>query len=68
VNWGVLAQCGSRLLLTHQLPGAAVVRMHGTSFSFIAKATTRFEVDGELAGHLPAHLKIQPAGLRVLAP
>lgn len=68
VNWGVLAKCGSRLLLTHQLPRMAVVRMRGTSFSFIAKATTRFEVDGELAGHLPAHLKIQPAGLRVLAP
>lgn len=68
VNWGVLARCGSRLLLTQKLPRTAVTRLRGTSFSFIAKATTRFEVDGELAGHLPAQLGIQPGALRVLTP
>lgn len=68
VNWGVLARCGSRLLLTQKLPRTGVVRLRGPSFSFIAKATTRFEVDGELAGHLPAQLGIQPSALRVLAP
>lgn len=68
INWSVLARCGARLLLTHQLPPASVVRLRGTSFSFIAKNTTRFEVDGELAGHLPAQLGILPAALRVLSP
>ncbi|MGC3958212.1 MAG: diacylglycerol kinase family lipid kinase [Verrucomicrobiota bacterium] len=68
VNWGVLARCGARLLLTHQLPPTGVVRLRGTSFSLIAEATTWFEVDGELAGHLPAQLRILPAGLRVLSP
>ncbi len=68
VNWGVLARCGVRLLLTHRLPRTGVVRLRGTSFSLIAPATTRFEVDGELAGHLPAQLGIQPGGLRILSP
>lgn len=68
INWGVLARCGSRLLLTQKLPRTGVVRLRGSSFSFIAKATTRFEVDGELAGHLPAQLGVRPSALRVLAP
>ncbi len=68
VNWGVLARCGSRLLLTQTLPSAGVVRLRGSSFSLLAKTPTRFEVDGELAGHLPAQLGIIPAGLRVLTP
>jgi diacylglycerol kinase family enzyme len=34
----------------------------------VAKNSTRFEVDGELAGHLPAQLGIIPSGLRILVP
>ena len=68
VNWGVLARCGSQLLLTHKLPSAGVVRLRGSSFNLLAKKPTRFEVDGELAGHLPAQLEIVPAGLRILVP
>jgi len=68
INWGVLARCGSRLLLTQTLPSAGVIRLRGPAFSLIAKTSTRFEVDGELAGHLPAQLGIVPAGLRVLIP
>lgn len=68
VNWSKLARCGSTLLLTRKLPPAAVIRLRGPSFNFIAKPTTRFEVDGELAGHLPAKLEILPAALRVLTP
>jgi diacylglycerol kinase family enzyme len=55
------------LLLTNRLPRAAVVRLRGRSFSLIAQAATRFEVDGELGGTLPAQLGVQPGALRVLA-
>lgn len=68
VNWSVLARCGSRLLLTQKLPATGVIRLRGTSFTLLAKNTTRFEVDGELAGHLPAQLRILPSALRVLTP
>jgi diacylglycerol kinase (ATP) len=68
VNWRVLARCGSQLLLTHKLPSTGVVRLRGTSFNFSAKTPTRFEVDGELAGHMPAQLGIVPAGMRILVP
>jgi len=68
VNWAVLLHCGGRLLLTNRLPTSGVIRLRGASFSVIAKHTTRFEVDGELAGHLPAQLGILPGTLRILAP
>jgi diacylglycerol kinase (ATP) len=68
INWNMLLRCGGRLLLTNRLPRTGVVRLRGASFSIIAKAATRFEVDGELAGNLPAQLGVRPAALRVLGP
>jgi len=68
VNWRTLARCGTTLLLAQKLPPAAVIRLRGPAFSFRSQAPTRFEVDGELAGHLPAQLGVLPAALRVLGP
>lgn len=68
VGWFVLLRCGASLLLTNQLPKSAVIRLQGSAFDFTSPTVSRFEVDGELAGNLPAQLKIQPAGLRVLVP
>lgn len=68
VNWPTLLRCGFSLLLRKRLPEAKVIRLHTASFSFIGKGVTRFEVDGELAGKLPARFSVQPLALRVLVP
>jgi diacylglycerol kinase (ATP) len=68
VNWPTLFRCGISILLRGRLPEAKVVRLRAASFSFIGKSSTRFEVDGELAGKLPARFSVQPLALRVLVP
>jgi YegS/Rv2252/BmrU family lipid kinase len=68
VNWPTLIRCGISLLLRGKLPEALVQRLRTPSFTMIGKNSTRFEVDGELAGPLPARFSLQPAGLRVLVP
>lgn len=68
VNWPTLLRCGLSLLTRGKLPEAVVRRLRVPSFTVIGKVSTRFEVDGELAGPLPARFKVQPAALRVLVP
>lgn len=68
VNWPTLFRCGLSILLRGKLPEAKVIRLRAASFSFIGKNSTRFEVDGELAGKLPARFSVQPLALRVLVP
>jgi diacylglycerol kinase (ATP) len=68
VNWPTLCRCGLALLIRGKLPEAKVIRLRTASFTVLGKSSIRFEVDGELAGPLPARFSLQPAALRVLVP
>ena len=68
VSWLVLIRCGIRLLLTGKLPESAVVRLRAKSFELTGPSSVWTEVDGELAGPLPARFAVLPAILRVLVP
>ncbi len=67
VNWPMLMRCGFQLLLTGSLPENAVTRLRTKSFTLIGPSGVCAEVDGELAGPLPARFTVQPKTLRVLA-
>jgi diacylglycerol kinase (ATP) len=68
VNWPTLCRCGLALLLRGKLPEAKVIRLRAASFTVLGKSSIRFEVDGELAGPLPARFNLQAGALRVLVP
>ncbi|HEX5222538.1 MAG TPA: diacylglycerol kinase family protein [Verrucomicrobiae bacterium] len=68
VSWLVLIRCGITLLLRGKLPEQAVTRLRGKSFELTGPASVWSEVDGELAGRLPATFAVSPATLRVLIP
>lgn len=67
-NWLTLLRCAPPLLLRNKLPANAVVRLQGESFTMSSASPALFEIDGELAGHLPATFSVKCAGLRVLVP
>lgn len=48
--------------------GAGTVQTQSASIELTCPAPTPFEVDGELAGHLPARFGLLPRALRVIAP
>jgi diacylglycerol kinase (ATP) len=68
VNWLTLARCGPRLLLRGSLPGASAQLFTANRLTLSAAAPTPLEVDGELAGRLPATFSLDPARLRVIVP
>jgi len=68
VNWPTLVRCGVSLLLRSKLPESRVQRLRPASFTITGESSTRFEVDGELAGALPTRFRVQSQGLRVLVP
>ena len=68
VNWPTLIRCGARLLLSGALPEKSVIRLQARSFTLTSNSPTRSEVDGELAGPLPATFTVRPRVLRVLVP
>ncbi len=68
VNWMTLARCGPRLLLRGSLPGASAHLFTANRLTLSAAVPTPLEVDGELAGQLPATFSLDPAGLRVIVP
>ncbi len=68
VSWPRLFRCGIKLLLTGSLPETAVTRLRTKSFTLIGNSSVCAEVDGELAGPLPAKFTVQPRALRVLVP
>jgi diacylglycerol kinase family enzyme len=67
-NWLTLIRCALPLLIGKRLPEGAVRRFRSESFVLSSASQTPFEVDGELAGHLPATFSVKRAGLRVLVP
>ena len=68
INWLTLARCGPSLLLRGCLPRSAAMVHQAAEFTLEAPATTPFEVDGELVGHLPAKFSVERSRLRVIVP
>jgi diacylglycerol kinase (ATP) len=67
-NWLALARCGPVLLARGRLPVSAVQRFRAESFTLTSPDVARFELDGELAGPLPATFRVHRARLRVIVP
>jgi YegS/Rv2252/BmrU family lipid kinase len=68
VGWRTLFRCSLPLLLSRRLPAGAVRRFQSGTLRLESGVRTPLEVDGELAGELPAVLGVEPLGLRVLVP
>jgi diacylglycerol kinase (ATP) len=68
VNWMMLARCGPALLLKRKLPPRATVSLRAASFSLSCPTSAALELDGELAGHLPATFSMERSLLRVRVP
>ncbi len=65
VDWPTLFRCAPGFLLRRKLPEATVKRFRVASFELTAE-DAKFELDGELAGPLPARFSIERERLRVL--
>jgi diacylglycerol kinase family enzyme len=68
VNWLMLARCGPSLLLRKKLPAGGVVHLRAESFTLTCATEAPMEVEGDLAGHLPATFSVQRSRLRVVVP
>lgn len=68
VNWLTLAWCGPALLAAGRLPQAVATRFQADALILSSPAPAPFELDGDLAGHLPARLGFEPSPLQVLVP
>lgn len=67
-NWLTLARCGPGLLLNQQLPAGVAHTLQSPSLKVSSDAPVPFEVDGELAGSLPATFSVQRSRLRIIVP
>jgi YegS/Rv2252/BmrU family lipid kinase len=67
-NWWTLLRCGLPLLIRRQLPQTAITRLRAESVEMKSAPATPFEMDGELAGHLPVTISVQRNSLRILIP
>jgi diacylglycerol kinase (ATP) len=67
-GWRTLARCGLPLLVRGKIPGRVVRNFQTASVTLSSPAPVPFELDGELAGHLPATFSIERERLRVLVP
>ena len=68
INWFTLLRCGPVLLGARRLPESVVTRFQSDSLALSSPAPAPFEVDGDLAGHLPARFGFEPLPLQVLVP
>jgi diacylglycerol kinase (ATP) len=68
VNWLTLARCAPPLVLRGTVPASAIVSFQAESVTLTSPSSAPFEVDGELAGHLPATFTLQRSRLRVIVP
>jgi diacylglycerol kinase (ATP) len=68
VNWLTLARCGPQLLLLGNLPASAVKVLQARTVTLTSASRTPMEVDGELAGNLPATFSLASHSLRVIVP
>jgi YegS/Rv2252/BmrU family lipid kinase len=68
VNWLTLLWCAPLLLTRGLLPANAVRRFRSEKLTLEASSKTAFQLDGELAGHLPATFSVQHCKLRIIVP
>jgi diacylglycerol kinase family enzyme len=68
IHWDVLLSAMPRLLLGEDVPANLVRRMRASRLHLTSEMRRPAEVDGELAGVLPARVGLAPAALRVLVP
>jgi diacylglycerol kinase (ATP) len=68
VNWPMLARCGPKLLLQKKLPSKSATHLRAESFTLTCSTNAPMEIEGDLAGHLPATFTVQRSRLRVIVP
>lgn len=68
VNWFTLARCGPQMLVRGNLPGSHIRTVQAPQLRLTSDTRVPFQIDGELAGALPATLTIQKQALRVIVP
>ena len=67
-NWYTLLRCGPELLLRQKVPASQVQLLRADSVTLQSSDDTPFEIDGELAGRLPATFRVRRQALRVIVP
>lgn len=68
VNWMTLLRCGPRLFLRGDLPGSVIEAFQAETLRLTSAGRVPFEIDGELAGDLPATFSVARSRLRVIVP
>lgn len=68
VNWFTLARCGPQLLLRGTAPHSVARVVQAANIQLKSFERTPMEVDGELAGSLPAAFSLAKQQLRVVLP
>ena len=66
VNWFTFVRCGPKLLFCGTVPASMARRFQGESVRLTSPSPTPVQVDGELAGHLPAAFSVERSRLRVI--
>lgn len=67
-GWATLVRCAPVLLARKRLPAGAGRLLRSSTFTVTSSAQVPFELDGELAGELPATFGLLPGGLRMIVP
>jgi diacylglycerol kinase (ATP) len=67
-NWYTLLRCGPELLLRQKVPASQVRMLRAECVTLRSSEDTPIEIDGELAGRLPATFRVRPRALRVIVP
>jgi diacylglycerol kinase family enzyme len=67
-NWGTLLRCAFPLLINQRLAEGCVRRVKATELRLTSQVPVPFELDGELVGHAPVTMQVEPGRLRVLVP
>jgi YegS/Rv2252/BmrU family lipid kinase len=68
VNWLTLLRCAPGFVARRKLPETLVRRFRAATFELSGDTAASFELDGELAGKLPAKFSVERGRLRVMAP
>jgi YegS/Rv2252/BmrU family lipid kinase len=68
VNWLTLLRCVPGFVARRKLPETLVRRFRAATFELSGDTAASFELDGELAGKLPAKFSVERGRLHVVAP